>query len=187
MIVTKSQGKRTKEEEKNKVKVAQSCPTLCSPMDYSPPGPLSMGFSRKKYWSGLPFPAPGDLLTQGSNPCLLNWQMDSLPLSHLGSPILVCESESHLVVSDSATPWTIQSMEFSRPEYWSEQPFPFPGDLLNPGIEPRSPSMQSDTLPAEPQGEPKNTGVVAYPFSSGSSQPRSRTRVSCIAGRFFTN
>ena len=35
MIVTKSQGKRTKEEEKNKVKVAQSCPTLCNPMDYT--------------------------------------------------------------------------------------------------------------------------------------------------------
>ena len=41
-------------------------------------------------------------------------------------------SESHLVVSDSATPWTIQSMEFSRPEYWSGSPFPSPGGSSQP-------------------------------------------------------
>ena len=42
------------------MKVTQSCPTLCHPMDCSPPGsPLSMGFSRQEYWSGLPFPSPG--------------------------------------------------------------------------------------------------------------------------------
>ena len=44
-------------------------------------------------------------------------------------------------------------MEFSRPEYWSGQPFPPPGDLPNPGIEPRSPALQADSLPAEPQGK----------------------------------
>ena len=37
-------------------------------------------------------------------------------------------------------------------EYWSGQPFPSPGDLPNPGIEPRSPTLQADFLPAEPQG-----------------------------------
>ena len=41
-------------------------------------------------------------------------------------------------------------MEFSRPEYWSGQPFPSPGDLPNPGIEPRSPTLQEDALPSEP-------------------------------------
>ena len=50
-------------------------------------------------------------------------------------------------------------MEFSRPEYWSGYPFPSPGDLPNPGIKPRSPSLQADSLPAEPQGKPNNTGV----------------------------
>ena len=50
-------------------------------------------------------------------------------------------------------------MEFSRPEYWGGQPFPSPGYLPNPGIEPRSPAMQADSLPAEPQGKPKNTVV----------------------------
>ena len=55
------------------------------------------------------------------------------------------------VVSDSVTPWTIQSMEFSRPQYWNGQPFPSPGDLPNPGIESRSLTLQADSLPAEPQ------------------------------------
>ena len=50
-------------------------------------------------------------------------------------------------------------MEFSRPDYWSGLPFPSPGDLPNPGIEPRSSTLQVNSLPAEPQGKPKNTGV----------------------------
>ena len=50
-------------------------------------------------------------------------------------------------------------MEFSRPDYWSGSPFPLPGDLPNPGIEPKSPAFQADSLPAEPPGKPKNTGV----------------------------
>ena len=52
------------------------------------------------------------------------------------------------------TPWTIQSMEFSRPEYWSRYPFPSPGYLPTPGTEPRFPTMQTDSLPAESQGKP---------------------------------
>ena len=42
-------------------------------------------------------------------------------------------------------------MEFSRPEHWSGLPYPSPGDLPNPGIEPRSPALQADSLPTEPQ------------------------------------
>ena len=70
-----------------------------------------------------------------------------------------CESESHSILCDSAIPWVVQSMEFSRPEYQSEQPFSSPGDLPNPGIKPRSPALQADSLPGEPLGKPKNTGV----------------------------
>ena len=66
-----------------------------------------------------------------------------------------------------ATPWTIQSMEFSRPEYWSGWPFPFPGDLPNPEIEPRSPALQVDFLPNEPQRKPKNTGVGSLSLLQG--------------------
>ena len=45
-------------------------------------------------------------------------------------------------------------MEFSRPEYWSGQPFLSPGNLPNPGIEPRSPALLTDSLPAELLGKP---------------------------------
>ena len=58
------------------------------------------------------------------------------------------ESESYSVVSDSLQPHGL-SVEFSRLEYWT----------ANPGIEPRSPTLQADSLPAEPQRKPKNTGV----------------------------
>ena len=45
-------------------------------------------------------------------------------------------------------------MGFFRPEYWSEQLLPSPGALPNPGIKPRSPALQVDSLLAEPQGKP---------------------------------
>ena len=47
--------------------------------------PLSVGFSRQEYWSGLPLPSPGDLPIPGIKPMSPDWQADSLPLSHLGS------------------------------------------------------------------------------------------------------
>ena len=51
-----------------KSEVSLSCPTLCDPVDCSPPAPLSMGFSRQEYWNGLPFPSPGDLPDPGVEP-----------------------------------------------------------------------------------------------------------------------
>ena len=62
------------------------------------------------------------------------------------------------------TPWTVArqaplSMGFSRQEYWSGLPCPPPGDLPNPAIELRSSELQADSLPPEPPGKPKNTGV----------------------------
>ena len=50
-------------------------------------------------------------------------------------------------------------MGFSRQEYWSGSPFPSPGNLPNPGMEPRSPALQVDSLPAGPQGKPLNLKV----------------------------
>ena len=46
--------------------------------------PLSMRFSTQEYWSGLPFPPPGDLLYPGIKPVSLPWLVDSLPLHHFG-------------------------------------------------------------------------------------------------------
>ena len=58
------------------------------------------------------------------------------------------------------TPWTVAyeappSMGFSRQEYWSELPFPSPGDLPDPEIEPWSPALPADVLPSKPPGKPK--------------------------------
>ena len=87
-------------------KSLQSCPTLCNPIDSSPPGSPSLGFSKQEHWSGLPFPSP------------------------------MHESEkwkwSHSVVSGLlATPWTAAyqappTMGYSRQEYWSGVPLPSP-------------------------------------------------------------
>ena len=56
---------------------------------------------------------------------------------------------------------------FSRQEYWSGLPFPPPADLPSPGIKPRSPALQADSLPAEPQGKPKNTGAGSLSLLQG--------------------
>ena len=73
---------------------------------------------------------------------------------------MICASLSRVQLF--ATPWFMQLMEFSRPEYW-----PSPGDLPNPGIEPRSPMLRADSSPAEPQGKPKNTGVGSLSLLQG--------------------
>ena len=49
------------------------CSTLCDPMDCNPPVPLSMGFSRQEFWSGLPYPPPGDLPNPGTEPPSLTY------------------------------------------------------------------------------------------------------------------
>ena len=68
--------------------------------------------------------------------------------------IMAVKSESVRcsVVSVFVTPWTVAyqaplSTGFSRPEYWSGEPFPSPGDLPDPGIECASPALQADSLP----------------------------------------
>ena len=58
--------------------VAQSCPTLCDPMDCSLLGSSSMGFSRQEFWSGLPFPSPGDLPDSGIKPGSPAFQANAL-------------------------------------------------------------------------------------------------------------
>ena len=84
------------------------------------------------------------------------------------------ESESEVVQScpTLVTPWTVAhqappSMGFSRQEYWSGLPFPSPGDLPNPGIEPRSLTLQVDALTSEPPGKPvaklSHVYLVHYP------------------------
>ena len=117
--------------------------------------PLSMGFSRQEHWSGLPFPSPGDLPNPGIKPGSPTLQVDSLPAEPPGKKVKLLSC-----VRLFATPWTVAhqappSIEFSRQEYWSGLPFPSPGDLPAPGIEPRSPTLRADALPSEPPGNPR--------------------------------
>ena len=74
-----------------------------------------------------------------------------------------CESESEVAQSclTLCDPWTVAhqappSTGFSRQEYWSGLPFPSPGDLPDPGIEPRSPTLQADALTSAPPGKPSS-------------------------------
>ena len=59
--------------------VAKSCPTLVIPWTVAFQAPLSMGFSRQEYWSGFPFPSPGDLPDPGTEPGSPALQADDLP------------------------------------------------------------------------------------------------------------
>ena len=67
--------------------VAQSCLTLCDRMDCSPPGSSVLGFSRQKYWSGLPFLSPGDLPDPRIKPRSPALRADSLPSEPPGKPL----------------------------------------------------------------------------------------------------
>ena len=68
-------------------------------------------------------------------------------------------AQSFSYVQLFVTPWTVAqqaplSMGFSKQWYWSGLPFPSPGDLPDPGIEPGSPALQADSLPTKLQGKP---------------------------------
>ena len=134
---------------------------------------------------------------------------------------VVCYVLSHFSrVRLFATLWTVAhqaplSMGFSREELWSGLPYPPPGDLPSPGIEPRSPTLLVGSLQSELPGKSKNSGVgslsllqgivltqksnqgllhcrqilyqLSHKGSPRSSGPSNQTRVSCIADGFFTN
>ena len=84
-------------------------------------------------------------LSFSDSPLLLNLQI-----------LAVCVCVSCSVVSDSLRPLDYSlppgslSMGFPRQEYWSRLPFPSPGDFPDPGIEPRFPALQADSLPSKP-------------------------------------
>ena len=110
---------------------------------------------RPRRWQPTRLPRPGILQARTLEWVAISfsnawkWKVKVKPLSH---------------VQLLTTPWTAAcqaplSMGFSRQEYWSGLPCPPPGDLPNPGIEPRSPVLQTDCLPSEPPGKPMNTGV----------------------------
>ena len=137
-----------------------------------------------------------NIVTIVDNTVVYNWNFKRIELtpSHKRKKVLICEIEDVLInwmgesfhktyMYQTITLYTLESgtescltlcdpMDYTvhgilQAEYWSEYPFPSPGDLPNPGIKPRSPTLQADSLPAEPQGKPKNTGVGSLSLLQG--------------------
>ena len=172
--------------------VFQPYSTLCHPMGYNPPGSSVHGDSTGRN-TGVGFHALLQRIfpIQGLNLGLLYYRQILSHLSHKESYIYfkyisvyiyIWKWKSPSCIWPFATPWTIPSMEVSRPEYWRGLPFPSPGDLTTPGIKPRSPTLQVDSLPAESQGKPKKTWVSSLSLLQGISptQESSPTEPPCV-------
>ena len=163
--------------------VAQSCPTLCDPMNRSTPG-LPVHHQLPEFTqthvhrvgdaiqlshplSSPSPPAPNLSQHQG----LFQWVSPSHEVPKYWSfSFSMSPSNEHpgLISSHAqlfATPWTAAhqaplSMGFSRQGYWSGLPFPSPRDLPNPGIDPGSPALQADSLPSELKGKSDYDEVI---------------------------
>ena len=153
---------------------AQACPTFWDPMDCSPADSSVQGIfpARILVWVDL-FSSRGSSQPRESNPGLLHWQVDSKWLSRQGSLI-------------------VNEMQNLRLWFWSNS-------NLNYGVHYFSKSSKNfykvkvarlcPTLcnPMDSILQARILKWAAFPFSRGSSQPRERTQVSCIAGGFFTS
>ena len=106
------------------------------------------------------------IVARQSNMAIKNHNTEHRVKTHTDKPGSPHQSESEVAQSylTVCDPWTVAnqafpSMGFSRQEYWSGLPFPSPGDLLDPGIEPRSPILQADALTSVPPRKPLNTKI----------------------------
>ena len=108
-----------------KVKSLSRVRIFVTPWTVAYQAPMSMGFSRQEYWSGLPFPSPGDLPNPGIDPGFPTLEADALTSEPPGNVYLILkwsEVKSLSRVGLFVTPWTVayqppQSTEFSRQEY----------------------------------------------------------------------
>ena len=140
----------------------------CDPMDCSCKALLSLGFSRQGYWSGLPFPPPGDHPNPGIESTSLSLEADSLPLSHQGSPeVGLLTSFSQVSISDHCAQENLPALALS----WGSagcppgssaltaehaQNFPAEPPLLRLalacGIPARPPDVQTGPVARRPRG-----------------------------------
>ena len=86
----------TEGKVKVKVLVAQSCLSILTPWTVAHQALLSMEFSRQEYWSGLPFPSPGDLSNPGIKPGPPTLQVDFLPSEPPGKPTVQREGQMNI-------------------------------------------------------------------------------------------
>ena len=131
---------------------AQSCLTLCDSTDCSLQGPLSMGFPRQEYWSGLPFPPLGDLPNPGMEPMsrVSCTGSRALPLCHLGSPSSsegrksTGRTQANLGKYKKLLPFSFIQFFFFACLFWFWGTVPF-GWWDQPGIEPRSLAVKAQS------------------------------------------
>ena len=120
---------------------------LCNPMDCSLSGSFVHGIFQARIleWVAISF-------SRGSS-----WPRDWTWVSSTAERLFTvwATREAKRIILTPIIAKAPLSIEFSRQESWSGLPCPPPGDLPNPGIEPRSPTLQADSLPSEPPGKPK--------------------------------
>ena len=121
---------------------AQSCLTLCNPVDCSPPGSLSMEFSRQEYWSGLPFPSPGDLPDPGIKPRSPTLQADSLTSEPPGKP-------TYLLPQGKSLQLSMATLGFGLPQWLSGK---------------ESPAMQETLVQFLGWEDPLKDGMATHPL-----------------------
>ena len=158
------------------------CPTLCDPVDCSPPGPPSMGFSRQDYWNGLSCPSPGDLPDAGVEP------------GSLGSPALAGRFFSTtsptvwgafgVVVYKVGPPWAKRRETRLRPQVLRSWWGCFSPSVVSNSCDPVACNLQAPLS----LGFSRQEYWSGLPFPSPGicSPSRDQTQVSCIAGGFFT-
>ena len=139
-----------------KVKLLSRVRLFATPCTVAYRSPLSMGFSRQEYWSGLPFPSPGDLPNPGIELGSLSLEADALTSEPPGKP-----SDTYMYIC------AVFSCSVMSSALWPQNCSP-------------SGSSVDGLLQA------RMLEWVAMPFSRGSSQPRDWTQVSRIEDRFFT-
>ena len=155
--------------------MAQSCLTLCEPVDsaygllcpWDSPG-KNAGIGCHSLLQGI-FP------TQGSNPGLLHGRQILYRLSYQRSPKKAVKVKLLSHVRPLATPWTgayqaSLSMGFPRQEYWDGLPFPSPRDLPDPGIEPGVPHCRQTLYRLSHQGSPEKAERVSKPSITSCEQ-----------------
>ena len=127
-----------------KVKVTQSCPTLCDPTDCCPPGSSVHGILQQEWWSGLPLPSPGDLPNPGIEPRSPTLQAESLVSEPPGKP--------HVITLDP--PEHSQLLSLSSFLFWLH--LAACGTLqrfLNQGLNPCPLSLKPKVLTTGPPGK----------------------------------
>ena len=156
--------------DKVDVKENKSCSVVSislQPMDYTIRGILQ---ARILEWVAFPFsrgssqPRDQTQVSCVTGRFFTSWATREAQV-HVLYIFMCCPMLSCSVMSNSLQPHRLQLTSllcpwgFSRQGYWSGLPCPPPGDLPNPGIEPRSPALQANSLPSEPPGKTKNIGM----------------------------